>query len=569
MLLIQAENIKVRGDLMYAKIKGLPLFDQVEAITTSLVQTLSINGTDGEVQIADKIEQFLRSFPYFIQRPDQVWTQDLPNDAIGRKNVFAHIKGNGKSKKAVVFHGHMDTVGIEDFGALQSSANDPGALLEYFKTYSDEEIRTQALSGDWMFGRGALDMKSGVAVHLANVLYFSESLEAWDGDIIFMANPVEENQHSGAIAAVNELLRLSAEEGLDYVAAINTDYISAFYPGDTNKYIYTGAGGKLLPCFYVYGRETHVGQTLNGLDPTLVTAELNKRINNNMELTEHIEGELITPPSALYHRDMKEFYNVQTAVSSHLYFNFMVLEASPKEIMEKLKVVAQQAVIEVAEYYENNYDTFARINNFPSDRPNWDMDVYSYVEYCEKLSKQGIDVKAASAQVLKENPTLELRELCFKIVDRLRELDQAVTPCVIIFYAPPYCPHNYLTGKGAKDQVILQTIEEATASASERTNDTFSVKKFFPYLSDSSYLSLHDTDEEIDYLVDNFPEWNKIYPVPIKDIRKLNIPSINVGVYGFDAHRWTERVYKPYSFDTVPKLIRDMTNSWLKASAKQ
>ncbi|GKU83953.1 M20/M25/M40 family metallo-hydrolase [Niallia sp. NCCP-28] len=554
---------------MYTKIKDLPLFDQVEAITTSLVQTLSINGTEGESEIADEIEQFLRSFPYFNQHPTHVWMQPLPNDALGRKNVFAHIKGNGSSKKTVVFHAHIDTVGIEDFGALQSSANDPNALLEYFQTYSDKEIRTQALSGDWMFGRGALDMKSGVAVHLANVLYFSEHQEEWDGDIIFMANPVEENQHSGIIAAVDELLRLQKEEELEYVVAINTDYISAFYPGDINKYIYTGSGGKLLPCFYVYGRETHVGQTLNGLDPTLVTAELNKRINNNMDLTEHIEGELITPPSALYHRDTKEFYNVQTAVTSHLYFNFMVLEASPKDIMEKLKVIAQEATVKISEYYKNNYKKFADVNNFPANRPNWDMDVYSYVEYCEKLAKQGVDVKAVSEQVLKENPTLELRELCFKIVDRLRELDQAVTPCVIVFYAPPYCPHNYLAGESQRDQVILQTIKEATANTSTRTNDIFSVKKFFPYLSDSSYLSLHDTDEEIDYLVDNFPEWNKIYPVPIKDIRKLNIPSINVGVYGFDAHRWTERVYKPYSFETVPKLIRDMTNSWLKASTKK
>ncbi|ALC82870.1 MULTISPECIES: M20/M25/M40 family metallo-hydrolase [Bacillus] len=555
---------------MYKKLKNLPLTDQVEALTASLVQTLSINGTDGEVKIAEKIEQILRSFPYFKQRPDQVWTQELPNDAIGRKNVFAHIKGNVNSKKTVVFHAHIDTVGIEDFGAQQSIANDPAELLKYFQTYSnDEEIQTQALTGDWMFGRGALDMKSGVAVHLMNVLHFSEHLEDWDGDIIFMANPVEENQHSGVIAAVDELLRLRVEEGLDYVVAVNTDYISALYPGDTNKYIFTGAGGKLLPCFYVYGRETHAGQTLNGLDPTLITSELNKRINNNMKLTEHIEGELITPPSALYHRDTKEFYNVQTAVTSHLYFNFMVLEASPKDIMEKLKVEAKAAAAEIKAYYEENYKAFARVNQFPSDRPNWDINVYSYAEYCEKLSVQGIDVKAAASQVLKENPALELRDLCFKVVDRLRELDQAVTPCVIVFYAPPYCPHNYLTGKDARDREILQTIEEATARTSARTSDTFLVKKFFPYLTDSSYLSLHDTDEEVDYLVDNFPEWNKIYPVPIKNIRKLNIPSINVGVYGFDAHRWTERVYKPYSFDTVPRLIRNMTRSWLKVAVNQ
>ena len=550
------------GEHMYSELKNLSVHEQIEAITELLVQTLSINGTEGEVRIADDIEQILRSFPYFKKYPQQVWTQYLPNDTVGRKNVFAHIKG--KSKKTIVFHAHMDTVGIEDYGTLQSKANNPEELLRFFQTYEDEEVRTQALSGDWMFGRGSLDMKSGVAVHLANVLYLSQHLQEWDGNIIFMANPVEENEHSGIMAALDELIRLREEEGLNYFVGINTDYISPLYPGDTNKYIYTGAVGKLLPCFYVYGRETHVGQTLNGLDPTIVTAVLNKKMNNNMDLTERIEGELMTPPSALYQRDTKPFYNVQTAVTSYLYFNFMVQEATPKDIMDKLKMVAEEVATEVTASYENNYDAFASANGFPSVyRPNWDIAVYSYKEYCQKLSEQGIDVKAATKGVVEENEAIDVRELCFKIVDRLRELDRQMIPCMIIFYAPPYCPHNYLTGKDDRDQEILQTIEEVIVQDSIRTNTLFAVKKFFPYLSDSSYLSLHDSDEDIDDLVKNFPEWHTIYPVPIQTIRQLHIPSLNVGVYGYDAHRWTERVYKPYSFDTVPRLIQEMTKSWL------
>ncbi|GLV67501.1 hypothetical protein Bmyc01_61700 [Bacillus mycoides] len=42
-------------------------------------------------------------------------------------------------------------------------------------------------------------------------------------------------------------------------------------------------------------------------------------------------------------------------------------------------------------------------------------------------------------------------------------------------------------------------------------------------------------------------------------IRKLNIPSINMVVYGKDGHKWTERVYKPYSFSILSLLIRNTT----------
>jgi len=552
---------------LYQQIKDLPLFKQVEVMTTSLVETLSINGTAGEVDIAEKVEKILRSFPYFQQHPEAVWTQALPNDHLGRKNVFARVKGTGDSKKAVIFHSHIDTVGIDDYGKQISMANNPQELLRFFSQWDgSQEVQEHAQSGDWMFGRGALDMKSGVAVHLSNLLFFSQHPDEIEGEIIFMANPVEENQHTGVIAAVDELIRLREEEKLHYVVAINNDYISPLYPGDPKKYIYTGAGGKLLPCFYVYGRETHVGQTLNGLDPTLVTAELNRRINNNMAYTEQVEGEMVIPPSALYHRDTKSFYNVQTAVTSHLYFNVMVLEASPQDIMKMLKETAVSTAAWTRDYYVQQYGKFAQSNDFPDMMPSWEMDVYTYEEFCAKLSAQGVDVKQVTAKVVEENPGMELRQLCFEIVDRLRQLDDSGKPCIVIFYAPPYCPHNYLKGDSERDQDVLSVIQNVTAKCEQEKGEVFTVKRFFPYLTDSSYLSLHDTDEEVAALIDNFPEWERIYPVPVKRIRELNVPAINVGVYGLDAHRWTERVYKPYSFDTVPKMIREMTGQWLSTS---
>ncbi|NES53175.1 peptidase M20, partial [Escherichia coli] len=77
--------------------------------------------------------------------------------------------------------------------------------------------------------------------------------------------------------------------------------------------------------------------------------------------------------------------------------------------------------------------------------------------------------------------------------------------------------------------------------------------------ADGSFLSLHETDGEIDSFIRNFPGWNMIGTIPFKDIRKLNIPSINMGVYGKDGHKWTERVYKPYTFHVLPLLIQQTT----------
>ena len=82
--------------------------------------------------------------------------------------------------------------------------------------------------------------------------------------------------HTGIIEALEVLKELKNKQELNYLFAINNDYICPLYPGDTKKYIYTGSVGKLLPCFYIQGKETHVGQCFEGFDASMVAAELVK-----------------------------------------------------------------------------------------------------------------------------------------------------------------------------------------------------------------------------------------------------------------------------------------------------
>ena len=102
-------------------------------------------------------------------------------------------------------------------------------------------------------------MKSGDAVFLILLKHLSLQPEQIDGNILFMFNPVEENHHTGILTALQKLVDLRDQEGLDYIFAINNDYICPAYTGDTTRYIYTGAMGKILPSFYVLGKETHGG----------------------------------------------------------------------------------------------------------------------------------------------------------------------------------------------------------------------------------------------------------------------------------------------------------------------
>ena len=121
---------------MYNELKKQPLAGQVETITRKLVSIPSVNGTEGEANVADFIKQTLHTFPYFKQHPLNVWEQPIPGDPFGRKNIFALIHGKSTSRKTIIFHSHMDTVGIEDFGSLKKDALNPDALQAFFENYA-------------------------------------------------------------------------------------------------------------------------------------------------------------------------------------------------------------------------------------------------------------------------------------------------------------------------------------------------------------------------------------------------------------------------------------------------
>ncbi|MEC1565146.1 MULTISPECIES: M20 family metallopeptidase [Bacillus amyloliquefaciens group] len=545
---------------MYQQLSKMLPEEKIEAITKSLVALNSINGTLGEGKKADYIKDMIKSFPYFQENPSHVWEQAIPEDPYGRKNIFAFIEGNGESLNTVIYHAHLDTVGIEDFGPLKDIAFDSDRLAEYFSNYEfDRDVQRDARSGEWMFGRGSVDMQSGIAVHLANLLHFSERRDQLPGHILFMANPDEESQHSGILTGISELKRLKQEKQLRYLAAINNDFITPLYEGDTTRYIYTGAAGKLLPCFAIYGREVHVGDTLSGIDPNLIASEITRRIHNNIHMAENIEGELVLPPTCLYQRDNKEAYNVQTAVSSYVYFNYFIYEKTAKEVMDQLTAVADEACKETERKLSDYYDEYCERTSLPKKEMSWNVQVYSLEDYLKRLRSRGIDPAQCIGQAFKTYEHLELRMRCFKAVEELQKLDPEQGAKVIIFYAPPYLPHNYLKEESSRDRLLQHVIQEAVDKTAASTGETFVFKKFFPYLADGSFLSLHETDEEVSAFTDNFPGWDVIGTIPFKEIRELNIPSVNIGVYGKDGHKWTERVYKPYTFHVLPELIQQTT----------
>ena len=94
----------------------LEINDEMLQLTKKMVSISSVNTTKGEKDIGVFIEEYLRDIPYFKEHPDQVIVQQLKDDQLERRNVFALLVGEkDKNNKTIIFLGHTDTVGVEDY----------------------------------------------------------------------------------------------------------------------------------------------------------------------------------------------------------------------------------------------------------------------------------------------------------------------------------------------------------------------------------------------------------------------------------------------------------------------
>lgn len=532
----------------------------LEQLALELIRTASVSQTPGEVALARKIYGLLAQEEYFQQHPQYLRLTPLPEDRLGRGNVLALVRGEAETTaKTVILHGHLDTVGVEDYGELAPYADDPTALKEHFQGQTlPAAVKAELLSPDWLCGRGSLDMKSGLAVHLGFFLEWARTAAERHGNLVFLATVDEESENSGIIAALPHLIAWREQFRLAYVAALNNDYTAPLYAGDPNYYVYTGTVGKLLPAFYIRGRETHVGQPFEGFDPALLAAEIVRALDLNPELADESAGEVALPPTVLKLTDLKQAYTVQTPGDAFLYCNYLVHGEAVEETLAKLKRVATEACRRTLAAVAERAQAYATRAGLPPTEPPGPVKVWTYAELYAAVERRTGPALRERLAALARQGLAAGRDHRLVALDLVREVARQLPkrqPQVVLFFAPPYCPPNHLTGSTAAETHAAAALEAALAAVRAETGVSIERRTFFPGISDSSYLTLPVSDASLAALQTNFPGWGELFTLPVTTIRSLSIPALNLGAYGKDGHKFTERVYKPYTFGILPQLV--------------
>ncbi|WZL72474.1 M20/M25/M40 family metallo-hydrolase [Clostridiaceae bacterium 35-E11] len=544
------------------------LSKRIEELTIDLTSVRSVVGTRDELNISTRIYDIFREMAYYKENSQLLELQDFENDSIGRKNVLAIVKGKkGNSKKTAVLIGHTDTVGISDYTGFEEYATKPYELAEKLKQVSlPEEARKDLNAGNWLFGRGIFDMKCGVATIIAIIENLTKFIDDFEGNIVFAAVGDEEGSSAGMLSFVPKLIELQQIHGFKYQAVVDTDYMAPRYDGDDNRYIYIGTVGKLMPSFLVVGKETHVGQPYKGLDPNQISSSLITKINSNMAFSDVVEGEVTLPPITLRQRDLKKEYSVQIATKSNLFFNYATHNSTPDQVLAKMKKVAFDVFDEVVKTLNERYEIYCKSSGYPYDELPWKARVLSYNELYNLVKGELGDALDQKIENLKRNllqdPSIDERAFTLRIVEEVHSLWSDKNPVIIVYFSPPYYPHIYVEGKNDKEQNLLNAVSQSI----EKLNTDYNIvqKKFYPYISDLSFVSAPQDMDVIANLMENMPAFGSKYNLPLEEMQALNLPVVNIGPFGKDAHQYTERIEKEYSFNIAPKLVYETILNILK-----
>ena len=490
-------------------------------IALTITSWPSVTGTTEEAAFAGKLASYLEGFNF-----DRVWTEPIPDDAAGRSNVFALKRG--RSTETIVLTGHFDVVPVDDYGALKPLSFQAEKLLPELVAKLRQSGESQLAladfeSGDFLPGRGLLDMKAGLAAGLAAMENYRG-----DGTLLFIGVSDEEDRSAGARAAVPHISKVAAEQGLEISLVINLDAISDQGDGTAGQVVALGSIGKQLLTAFVVGKEAHACYPQDGVNAAYLAAELLTEFELAPELAETSGDEIAAPPTALAAKDLKQGYNVTTPAQAWVYWNTLQHRRTAKEVFDIGLMLARRAMARARTKLKR------------------EIPVITYSELASKCST--IELSAKTAELAKLSH-LDLPERAKLMTAHAWEKSGLPGPAVIMgFGSIPY-----------PAVALNNSLLETTVMTAAKLHGLSSVR-YFPGISDMSFLG--ESAGDLVAAAGNTPIWGTSFVMP----EPAGYPCINIGPWGRDYHHWLERLHAPYAFETLPRVLLSVIEAVFKRS---
>lgn len=523
--------------------------EQLEDLICQLVSWDSRSGTEGEILFPHKLKDEFFKLDYFVNHPEYLQMYDAGKN----RNALSALYKTSKSNKTVVLMSHFDTVHTKEFGSDSHLAYSPHELTNHFKKTADDfsqNIKDDILSDDYLFGRGTMDMKMGLALHMH--LIERAYNEEWPVNIVLLTVPDEEVDSAGMRAAMENLDRLREKYDLEFSLFLNSEPSFSQKPDDPNYYIYSGSIGKIMPSALFYGVEAHAGEPLKGLNAHYMATFLNQTMEFTDAFTEVEYGERTPLPVTLKNYDLKDDYSTQTSNHVASLYNVFTMEQNVDDIFNKYNFIVKNTMAQCQKQYEEicireNINPVGHIQTMTYD------ELYQYT--LQKLGRETTD-SIISEYIRRDD--LDDREKSMRVANRMVTYCQELAPLAVTFFAPPFYP----SVNASEDELVKEIISFAQNHLS-KNHDIDPIKvHYFNGISDLSYVSYDSHDDSWETYKNNTPVWGRTYSVPFEEMQKFQTPFINIGPYGKDAHKLTERLHKKSAFEITPKLLAEVIKNF-------
>lgn len=536
------------------------LGSRIQEILCEYVKIQSYTNTENERLVEDFFTGLFENAAYFRAHPEFRGLYPVEDDPLNRNICWAMVKGKGNKTVALVHH--YDIVDIEDFKTLKPFAFSPDLLSKELAKHPDlltEDARRDLEDQTFLFCRGGCDMKAGGSIQYALVEAYSQ-LEDFDGNVVVLGVPDEENLSAGMRSAVKLLAELQETYGLRYLMMINSE---PHQRKDAAKGVFSeGTVGKLMPFVYVRGFLSHAGKVFEGLNPVSVLSEIVTRTEVCMDFADVAGGEAAPPPTWLYLKDSKDRYDVSMPLSAQGCFSVLTLKQTPAELLGRVEKVCRASFDAVLERMNAGYARFCRQTGRPEAALPWRTKVVSFgALLAEARADGGQDFdrawEEACGQVLEDLAAGKtgMIEANFRLIERVYDYVEDLSPRVVYGLLPPYYPNvSNLCFDGMAPEAA--GLADRLADYTEKTfGQTYVTENFYTGICDLSYINIDDPAAQRASLTAAMPLFGRYYDVPFETIKAISMAGINIGPWGKDFHKLTERVSKEDLYTRTPRIL--------------
>ena len=543
--------------------------ERIKKLTLDLVRVQSDTGTRQELDVENFLYDWLGKLEYFKSHPDHFGQYLLEQDPLDRNVVWGLVKGQGD--QTVILMHHHDVVDAFDYGSLEELAYDPKRLVTALKDVElSPEVRRELESGDWLFGRGTGDMKGGAAIQLALLQEYADR-QNLNGNLLLLSVPDEESLSVGMRGSLGLLSELKERFDLKYKILINSEPHAKDREKDGTLQI--GSAGKLLPIVYVRGKKTHIGHIYQGFNPVLLLSEIVLQTELNTDFSDFVRGELSPPPSWSFMRDRKEVYDASIPLFAGGYLSLISLKKAPGELLAQLKETCENAFGHVIDRMQKSHAAYCRIKGVQEPPLPWKVNVKTFQELHRQARRDSGEAFESAFSKMLESIAEEINrqqlgspEATFRIIETTLSYVNDLSPIVVIALSPPYYPAIHNDDFPVLPESVGNLTGHLIRFAENRWQETYSVTNYMMGLTDCSYAALQNSENIVPVIGPNMPLWQQTYDVPFAEMEALSLPVVNIGPWGKDHHKFTERVYKPDLYERTPALLECAIDYLLKES---